>query len=70
VAGLQFFKDWAETIDKEWVRLDKLVTIKVTDWPDGGYAVTGYLASDGSEVTLGIFAAEEQAEKAVRYVLG
>jgi hypothetical protein len=70
VAGLQFFKDWAETIDKEWVRLDKLVTIKVTGWPDGGYAVTGYLASDGSEVTLGIFAAEEQAEKAVRYVLG
>ena len=70
MAGLQFFKDWAETIDKEWVRLDKLVTIKVTDWPDGGYAVTGYLASDGSEVTLGIFPAEEQAEKAVRYVLG
>jgi hypothetical protein len=70
VAGLQFFKDWAETIDKEWVRLDKLVTIKVTDWPDGGYAVTGYLESDGSGVTLGIFAAEEQAEKAVRYVLG
>jgi hypothetical protein len=70
VAGLQFFKDWAETIDKEWVRLDKLVTIKVTDWPDGGYAVTGHIASDGSEVTLGIFAAEEQAAKAVRYVLG
>jgi hypothetical protein len=70
MAGLQFFKDWAETIDKEWVRLDKLVTIKVSEWPDGGYAVKGLIQADGSEVVLGIFAAREQAEKAVRYVLG
>jgi hypothetical protein len=67
---LQFLKDWAETIHKDWVRLDKLVTIKVTDWPDGGYAVKGQIQADGSEVVLGLFSNREQAEKAVRYVLG
>ncbi len=69
MAELQLYGEWAETIHKDWVRLDKLVTIRIADWPDGGYTVKAHIEGDHPEVTLGIFSTEDQAEHAVRNAL-